>query len=77
GGAEGKSGIHVEVKKAINSLKNWKAPGTDGIPAEPIKYGGERLYIYQAIYELCQKIWEDKKLPEKWNKAIVIPLHKK
>lgn len=38
-----------EVKKAIHSLNNWKVPGTDGIPAKLIKYGGE------AIYELCQK----------------------
>ncbi|VVC36479.1 Reverse transcriptase domain [Cinara cedri] len=64
-----------EVKKAINSLKNWKAPGTDGIPAELIKYGGEALH--QAIYDLCQKLWNDEELPEEWNKAIVVPLHKK
>lgn len=51
-----------EVKKAINSLKNWKAPETDRITAELIKYGGEALH--QAIYELCQKIWNDLELPE-------------
>lgn len=43
-----------EVKKVMNSLKNWKAPGADGIPTELIKYGGEVLH--QTIYELCQKI---------------------
>jgi len=51
-----------EVKKAINSLQNLKAPGTEGIPAESIKYGGEALH--QATYELCQKIWNDEELPE-------------
>ncbi|KAL4135669.1 hypothetical protein QTP88_007267 [Uroleucon formosanum] len=57
-----------EVKTAINNLKNWKAPGTDGIPAELIKYGGEALH--QAIYEVCQKIWNEEELPEERNKAI-------
>jgi len=44
-----------EVKIAIFSLKNWKAPGTDDIPAELIKYGGEELHV--IIYRLCQLIW--------------------
>jgi len=64
-----------EVKKAINSLKNWKAPGINGIPAELIKYGGDVLH--QTIYELCQKIWKNEQLLEEWNKTIVVPLHKK
>lgn len=64
-----------EVKKAINSLKNWKAHGTDEKPAKLIKYGGEALH--QAISELCQNIWNDEEFPEEWNKAIVVPLHKK
>lgn len=51
-----------EVKKAINSLKNWKAPGTDGIQAKLIKYSGEVLH--QAMYEECQKIWKDEELLE-------------
>lgn len=41
-------------KKAINSLKNWKAPYIDGIPVELIKYGEE--VVHQAIYEICQKM---------------------
>jgi len=28
-----------EIKMAINSLKNWKAHGTDGIPANLLRYG--------------------------------------
>lgn len=64
-----------EIEKAINNWNNWKAPRTDGISAELIKYGGEILH--QGIYYLCQKILKDDELPKDRNKAIVIPLHKK
>lgn len=64
-----------ETLRAINRLKNWKAPGADGIPAKLIKYGG--LELHKTIYELCSRIWNEEILPEEWNKAIVIPVHKK
>lgn len=50
-----------EVKKAINSLKKWKASGIDEMPAKMIKYGGESLH--QAIYKYRKK-WKDEELPE-------------
>jgi hypothetical protein len=34
----------VEVEIAIGKLKSYKSPGTDQIPAELIKAGGEILY---------------------------------
>ena len=33
----------IEVEMAIQKLKNYKAPGTDNIPAELFKYGGNEL----------------------------------
>jgi hypothetical protein len=33
----------VEVETAIGNLKNYKSPGTDQLPAELIKAGGEML----------------------------------
>jgi hypothetical protein len=35
----------VEVEIAIGKLKSYKSPGTDNIPAELIKAGGETLYL--------------------------------
>jgi len=64
-----------ESDKAIASLKNWKAPGSDSIPSELIKYGGKQLHC--AIFKICQKIWKDERVPTSWNEAIIIPLHKK
>jgi hypothetical protein len=34
----------VEVEIAIGKLKSYKSPGTDQIPAELIKAGGETLF---------------------------------
>jgi hypothetical protein len=34
----------VEVEIAIGKLKSYKSQGTDQIPAESIKAGGETLY---------------------------------
>jgi hypothetical protein len=34
----------VEVEIAIGKLKSYKSPGTDNIPDELIKAGGETLY---------------------------------
>jgi hypothetical protein len=34
----------VEVEIAIGNLRSYKSPGTDNIPAELIKAGGETLH---------------------------------
>lgn len=47
-----------ETRRAINSLKDWKSPGSDGIPAELIRYGGEELH--KIIHEICSEVWNQK-----------------
>jgi hypothetical protein len=46
----------VEVEIAIGKLKSYKSPGTDNIPAELIKAGGETLY--SEIHRLICCIWK-------------------
>ena len=66
---------HEEVIEAINSLKNNKSPGSDDIPAELFKSGGEQLISY--LHELILQIWDEETLPEEWLVGLLCPLHKK
>jgi hypothetical protein len=52
----------VEVEIAIGKLKSYKSPGTDQIPAQMIKAGGEILY--SEIHKLICSIWNEEELPQ-------------
>ena len=64
-----------EVTEAINSLKNNKSSGPDGIPAELFKNGGEELISF--MHELVLEIWNTETLPDTWLEGSLCPLHKK
>lgn len=64
-----------EVKDAISLMRNNRAPGEDGIPAELFKYGGEE--VMRSMYTLIRSIWESEQIPEDWNTAVICPIHKK
>jgi hypothetical protein len=56
-------------------LKSYKSPGTDQIPAELIKAGGEKLY--SEIHRLICCNWNKKELPQQWKESIILPIYKK
>ncbi|KAI5743600.1 hypothetical protein M8J77_020048 [Diaphorina citri] len=64
-----------EVKKAIKELKNNKALGSDGIPAEALKTLG--ISAVSRITELINKIYDTGIWPEDLVKTILVPLPKK
>ena len=64
-----------DVKKAMRNLKNNKAPGTDRIRPELIKYGGNKLL--NRIYELVWLLGEAERIPEEWKETITFPIYKK
>lgn len=64
-----------ETQKALNKLKNHKAPGADEIPAELLKYGGEALH--RQIHQLITQIWSEERIPARWKESIIVPIHKK
>jgi hypothetical protein len=65
----------VEVEIAIGKLKSYKSPGTDNIPAELIKAGGETSY--SEIRRLICCIWNKEELPQQWKESIIVPIYKK
>jgi hypothetical protein len=60
---------------AIGKLKSYKSPGTDQIPTELIKAGGETLY--SEIQRLICSIWNKEELPQQWKESIIVPIYKK
>jgi len=67
--------MQEEVDRAIDSLKNWKAPGSDNIQAQVIKFDRKELRYF--IFKVYQKTWHGEQMPSSWKEAIFIPLHKK
>jgi hypothetical protein len=65
----------VEVEIAIGKLKSYRSPGTDQIPADLIKAGGETLY--SEIHKLICCIWNKDELPQQWKESIILPIYKK
>ena len=63
-----------EIKTALKQLKNNKAPGSDEIPGELLKYGGEATE--KLMYVICNNIWQNEVLPDEWTKSIIITLPK-
>jgi hypothetical protein len=56
-------------------LESYKSPGTDQIPAELIKAGGETLY--SEIRRLVCSIWNKEELPQQWKESVIVPIHRK
>jgi hypothetical protein len=63
-----------EMKNAVASMRNKKAPGEDGITSEIFKGLVEILPRYtSAIYNSCLR---SGKFPLRWKKAMILPITK-
>jgi len=64
-----------EVERAIRDSPKNKAPGLDGITTDTVKaMGNVGAKWLQRIFNIA---WENMKVPEDWQKAIVVPIWKK
>ncbi|XP_060665319.1 uncharacterized protein LOC132797575 [Drosophila nasuta] len=66
---------HIEVKDAIQRLKNNKSAGADGLPVELFKAAGDMLV--GSMHQLISKIWLTESMPEDWNLSMICPILKK
>ena len=64
-----------EIESAINGIKLGKAPGSDEIPIELIRSGGQ--VTKQVMHKICTEVWETGEWPEDWGSSTFIPIPKK
>ncbi|BHF67733.1 hypothetical protein SprV_0301076100 [Sparganum proliferum] len=64
-----------EVVDAIRKLRNIKAPGEDGIPAEIFKSCVDTLA--PSLHEVVERAWRDEIVPNDWCLGILVPILKK
>ncbi|CAF1413687.1 unnamed protein product [Adineta steineri] len=67
--------LESEVKFALETLANGKAPGHDGISIECFKT--IKHDTVKVLTKLCQQIWKTNKWPQDWKTSIFIPIPKK
>ena len=67
--------IRSKIEEALKKLKCNKAPGTDNMPAELLKSGGD--IMIEMLLKICNTTFKTGEWPMKWTESIVIPLPKK
>ena len=65
----------AEVRLAIESMKNGKAPGIDSLQAELFK--ADISTTSRLLTDLFSKIWEEEVIPNDWTKGLIFTLPKK
>ena len=64
-----------EMARAITCLKDGKASGGDGIPAEVWKHGGDNLF--SRLHQLITNAWEVGSVPQAWKDTSIVTIYKK
>ncbi|KAJ4430650.1 hypothetical protein ANN_19240 [Periplaneta americana] len=57
----------IEIKLAINEMKNNRAAGTEGLQAELFKCSG--IIFLQRMKELLSITWKTEKIPTAWSEG--------
>ena len=63
------------MARTIADLKDGKAHGGDGIPAEVWKHGGDNLF--SRLLQIITNAWEVGSVPQAWKDASIVTIYKK
>ena len=63
-----------EVARALKFSKSNKAPGSEGIPIELLKYGGKKAISF--LTDMFNEIFSGEDMPQEWNSAYIYPTYK-
>ena len=63
-----------EIKASVSQMNNNKVQGMDGITAEILKNGGEKMI--DLLEQVIQSVWESD-VPQDWRDAILVSLYKR
>ena len=66
-----------EVTRALGKLKNGKVPGSSNVLPEMLKVAMKDVEFGQMVLDLVKAVWKDKRMPQEWVDAILIPIPKK
>ncbi|KAK9675176.1 hypothetical protein QE152_g40585 [Popillia japonica] len=64
-----------EIVDAIKAIKTGKAEGSDELAPELIKWSGKENI--DRITQIFKKSWIENRIPNDWEKNIIIPVYKK
>ncbi len=67
--------LESKERRAVTISPKGKAAGDDGITTEAILACGENGIKW--LTTIFQKAWEERRVPEDWQNAIVVPIWKK
>ncbi|CAH1231299.1 Hypp378 [Branchiostoma lanceolatum] len=64
-----------EVQAAVNSLKNNKASGPDGVPGEILRAGGEP--VVRCLHSFVTAAWTTGCVPQHWKDSDLVSIYKR
>ena len=65
----------LEIKEQMKILKNRKASGPDGVPAETLKV--DITTTTEILCKLFGEIWKKEEVPKDWKEGLLVKLPKK